>query len=98
MIFKKKNFKNRYIIYYVFIEVFEFCEIKILIDKIKSRNFDINVKKDFSYVKLKIRKKDDYFHELFYYHRYRTTNYTFFFVFESNKFTIYTSFSIRFAI
>ena len=58
----------------------------------------MNVKEDFLYVESKIRKKDDYFHELFYYYKYYTINYIFLFVFESNKFTIYINFLIRFTI
>ena len=58
----------------------------------------MNIKEDFLYIKLKIRKKDDHLHESFYYHKYYIINYTFFFIFESNKFTIYMNFSIRFAI
>ena len=58
----------------------------------------MNVKEDFLYVESKIRKEDDHFYELFCYHKYCIINYTFLFVFESNKFTIYTNFLIRFAI
>ena len=58
----------------------------------------MNIKEDFLYIKSKIRKKDDHLHELFCYYKYRIINYTFLFVLESNKFTIYISFLIRFAI
>ena len=98
MIFKKKNFKSRYSIYYIFIKTFKFYEIKILTHEIENRNFNINVKKDFSHIELKIRKENNHFHELFCYHKYLITNYTFLFIFKSNKFIIYTNFLIRFAI
>ena len=58
----------------------------------------MNIKEDFLYIELKIRKENDHFHESFCYHKYRIINYTFLFVFESNEFTIYTNFLIRFAI
>ena len=58
----------------------------------------MNIKEDFLYVKLKIRKKDNYLHESFCYYKYRIINYTFLFILESNKFTIYINFSIYFAI
>ena len=58
----------------------------------------MNIKKDFLYVESKIRKKDDYFHESFCYHKYRIINYIFFFILELNEFTIYINFLIRFAI
>ena len=90
--------KNQYSIYYIFVETFEFCEIEILIHEIKNRNFDINVEKDFSHIKSKIRKENNHLYKSFNYYKYYTINYSFFFIFESNKFTIYASFSIHFTI
>ena len=58
----------------------------------------MNVKKDFLYVELKIRKENDHFYKSFCYHKYRIINYIFLFVLESNEFTIYINFLIRFAI
>ena len=58
----------------------------------------MNIKEDFLYIELKIRKEDNYFYELFYYYKYRITNYIFLFVFESNEFTICINFLICFAI
>ena len=75
-------FKNRHLINFFLIQIVQCRETSLLINKIESRNLNMNFEENFTHVKSAFRKKNDYFYESFYNNEHRIISHSFFLFFE----------------
>ena len=77
ILFQKSIFNQ-----FFFIQIAQYRETSLLINKIENRSFNINFEENFTHIKSAFRKKNDYFYQSFCNNEYRTINYFFFFFLE----------------